>query len=162
MVNFFIWTYICTKTQMVSPTPDFTKEGLFPFCHCSLYYRFLDSITYLFTWLLIHPLLKSISSPYNICQHFVGRETGRCPTTIRRLLKDLEATGMRGTQLDSNILKLPAHCLRIPRLAQFVTCCGLRDDFNQSPIWLPWILLWKSYSIKRLHSNFLKFYHEHG
>lgn len=162
MVNFLSGPIFVQRPKWFPLPQTLRKRDCFHFVTVAYITVFLDSITYLFTWLLIHPLLKSISSPYNICQHFVGRETGRCPTTIRRLLKDLEATGMRGTQLDSNILKLPAHCLRIPRLAQFVRCCGLRDDFNQSPIWLPWILLWKSYSIKRLHSNFLKFYHEHG
>ena len=59
--------------------------------------------------------------------------------------------------LDSNIPISPAYGVYISRLVAFARSCQLSDDFNQRHKCLIQKLVSQGYSIKRLHSKFLKF-----
>ena len=59
--------------------------------------------------------------------------------------------------LDSNIPISPAYGVYISRLVAFARSCQLSDDFYQRHKCLIQKLVSQGYSIKRLHSKFLKF-----
>ena len=64
--------------------------------------------------------------------------------------------------LDSNIPAGPAYGVYISRLVAFARSCVLCDDFNLRHKLLIDKLVCQGYSIKRLHSKFLKFYNEYN